>query len=77
MSNLIKINTAWITVVLSAFSTAGYVTWLASAKAAAIEDAQRDIIQLQESDKQQSAVLNRLDERTVMILETLKSIAKK
>ena len=77
MSNLIKINSAWITVVISALSTAAYITWLASAKASAIEDAQRDIIQLQESDKQQSAVLNRLDERTVMILETLKSIAKK
>lgn len=77
MSNLIKINSAWITVVISALSTAGYITWLASAKASAIEDAQHDIIQLQESDRQQSAVLNRLDERTVMILETLKSIAKK
>ena len=77
MSNLIKINSAWITVVISALSTAAYITWLASAKAAAIEDAQHDIIQLQESDRQQSAVLNRLDERTVMILETLKSMAKK
>jgi|DEB19_MinimDraft_3_1074340.scaffolds.fasta_scaffold50191_2 hypothetical protein len=77
MSNLVKINSAWLTVVLSAISTAAYITWLASAKASAIEDAQKDIVELQGSDKQQSAILNRLDERTVMILETLKSIAKK
>lgn len=77
MSNLVKINSAWLTVVLSAISTAGYITWLASAKASAIEDAQKDIVELQSSDKQQSAILNRLDERTVMILETLKTLVKK
>lgn len=77
MSSLIKINSAWLTVVMSSLGTAAYITWLASAKATAIETAQRDIITLQDSDKQQSAVLNRLDERTVIILETLKNLMKK
>ena len=73
MSSLIKINSAWLTVVMSSLGTAAYITWLASAKATAIETAQREIITLQDSDKQQSAVLNRLDERTVIILETLRN----
>lgn len=77
MSSLIKINSAWLTVVISSLGTAAYITWLASAKATAIETAQREIITLQDSDKQQSAVLNRLDERTVIILETLKNLMKK
>jgi hypothetical protein len=77
MSSLIKINSAWLTVVMSSLGTAAYITWLASAKATAIETAQREIITLQDSDKQQSAVLNRLDERTVIILETLKNLMKK
>jgi hypothetical protein len=77
MSNLIKISSAWLTVVVSSLGTAAYITWLASAKATAIETAQRDIISLQDSDKQQSAILNRLDERTVLILESLKSLARK
>jgi hypothetical protein len=77
MSSLIKINSAWLTVVMSSLGTAAYITWLASAKATAIETAQREIITLQDSDKQQSAVLNRLDERTVIILETLRNLMKK
>lgn len=77
MSSLIQINSAWLTVVMSSLGTAAYITWLASAKATAIETAQREIITLQDSDKQQSAVLNRLDERTVIILETLKNLMKK
>ncbi|CAB4155730.1 hypothetical protein UFOVP674_28 [uncultured Caudovirales phage] len=77
MSNFIKISSAWLTVVVSSLGTAAYITWLASAKATAIETAQRDIISLQDSDKQQSAILNRLDERTVLILESLKSLARK
>lgn len=77
MSNLVKFNTAWLSVVVSSVGTAGYITWLASAKASAIETAQREIIELKDSDKQQSAVLSRLDERTVMILETLRGLVKK
>jgi hypothetical protein len=77
MSNFIKISSAWLTVVVSSLGTAAYITWLASAKATAIETAQREIISLQDSDKQQSAILNRLDERTVLILESLKSLARK
>ncbi len=77
MSNFIKISSAWLTVVVSSLGTAAYITWLASAKATAIETAQRDIISLQDSDKQQSAILNRLDERTVLILESLKSLTRK
>jgi hypothetical protein len=77
MSNLVKFNTAWLSVVVSSFGTAGYITWIASAKASAIETAQREIVELKDSDKQQSAVLSRLDERTVMILETLRNLVKK
>lgn len=77
MSNLVKFNTAWLSVVVSSVGTAGYITWLASAKASAIETAQREIVELKDSDKQQSAVLSRLDERTVMILETLRGLVKK
>jgi hypothetical protein len=77
MSNLVKFNTAWMSVVVSSLGTAGYITWLASAKASAIETAQREIVELKDSDKQQSAVLSRLDERTVMILETLRNLVKK
>jgi hypothetical protein len=77
MSNLVKFNTAWLSVVVSSVGTAGYITWLASAKASAIEIAQREIVELKDSDKQQSAVLSRLDERTVMILETLRNLVKK
>lgn len=77
MSNLVKFNTAWLSVVASSVGTAGYITWLASAKASAIETAQREIVELKDSDKQQSAVLSRLDERTVMILETLRGLVKK
>lgn len=77
MSNIVKINTAWISVVISSLGTAAYITWIASSKASAIDTAQREIISLQASDKEQSAVLNRLDERTVMILETLKTLTRK
>jgi len=77
MSNLVKFNSAWLSVVVSSVGTAGYITWLASAKASAIETAQREIVELKDSDKQQSVVLSRLDERTAMILEALRGMVKK
>lgn len=69
-------NAAFLSIIISSLGTAAYITWLASAKASAIDTAQREILQLQESDRAQSAVLNRLDERTIMILDTIRSIAK-
>lgn len=72
MSSIFKVNTAWLTVILSSLGSAAYVVWVTSAKASDIEVAKREILSLQESDKQQSAVLNRLDERSLMILDSLR-----
>jgi hypothetical protein len=76
MSNVFKINSAWLTVILSALGSTAYVLWVTSAKASEIDVAKREILVLQDSDRQQSAILNRLDERTMMILETLRRIEK-
>lgn len=76
MSNVFKVNTAWLTVILSSLGSAVYVVWMTSAKASDIEVAKREIQALQVSDTQQSAVLNRLDERTLMILDSLRRIEK-
>jgi hypothetical protein len=76
MSAIFKMNTALMSILLSSLGTAGYITWLASSKASAIDTAREEIRHLQESDKQQSAVLNRLDERSLMILETLRRFEK-
>jgi hypothetical protein len=76
MSTNFKINGTILAAWVSIFATAAYVVWTTSAKANDIEVAKREIMQLQESDKAQSAILNRLDERTVMILDTLKSFVR-
>lgn len=76
MSNVFKINSAWLTVILSSLGSTAYVVWVASAKASDIDVAKREIISLQESDRQQSAVLNRLDERSMMILDSLRRMEK-
>lgn len=72
MSNYLKFNTAWLTVVVSALTTAASVVWIASSKAKDIETQAADIHALKAADRSTQALLQRLDERTVLILETLR-----
>jgi len=77
MSNLVKINTAILSIIGSALATGTAVTWLASAKAADIDTAKEDIQELKASDKSKAETLSRLDERTVMILKQLENLNAK
>lgn len=74
MSNVLKLNFTYLTAIASALGAWASVVWIASSKASDIETAKADILQLKESDKQQSAVLNRLDERSTMVLDALKEL---
>lgn len=74
MSSAFKVNLTWLTATASALGAWASVVWIASSKASDIEVAKTEILELKASDKQQSAVLNRLDERTSMVLETLKEL---
>lgn len=76
MSRIFKENSVWLTALLSCIGTAAYVIWVTSAKANDIDVAKREISVLQDSDKQQSAILNRLDERSMIMLESLRRIEK-
>lgn len=78
MSALAKVNVALVSVLISALGSASFVVWQASAKASDIEFAKKDIGAINEkikvldqSDKENSRTLERLDERTIAILRLL------
>lgn len=80
MSFRLQINLQVITVIFSALSTAGYVMWTESAKAADIDTAKSQIVTVQNEMKEMkktegthSETLARLDERTAQILNLLLS----
>jgi hypothetical protein len=77
MSNLIKINTALLSIIGSAIATGVFVTWIASAKAADIDTAKADINELKTADRLKAETLSRLDERTGMILKQLETLNAK
>ena len=74
MSNAQKFNVTYLTAIASALGAWASVVWIASSKASDIEVAKEEILELKASDKQQSAVLNRLDERSTMVLDALKEL---
>lgn len=71
MSQHSKINGTLLSVIISAFGAWGNVSWVASSKAQEIMSQGEDIQALKAADRSTQALLQRLDERTIRILETL------
>jgi len=81
MSQHFKINSTLLAIIASALGAWGSVVWIASSKANDIETHGTDILSvkqeikaLQDADRSTHALLQRLDERTSMVLENLRSI---
>lgn len=80
MSQHFKVNTTLLSIIASALGAWGTVAWIASSKANDIttqgtdlRKVEHDIETLKTSDRATNALLQRLDERTILILETVKS----
>lgn len=80
MSHYLKINSAILAVIMSSLGAWGSVVWIASSKAADItahaeelRKVEGDIRKLQDSDRSTQSLLQRLDERTSLILETVRA----
>lgn len=79
MSNIVKINAAFFSILGGVVVTSASVIWFASAKASEIDSTQLDVMvlknemsELKKREMEQAQTLSRLDERTVQILELIK-----
>jgi hypothetical protein len=79
MSQQFKINSTLLSIICSALGAWGTVSWIASSKASDIEShaqaihkVKEDIELLKASERTANALLQRLDERTTLILETVR-----
>lgn len=79
MSNVVKINAAFFSILGGVLVTSASVIWFASAKASEIDttkldvtELQMDVSELRQREAENARTLSRLDERTTQILELLK-----
>lgn len=79
MSNVVKINAAFFSILGGVVVTSASVIWFASAKASEIDSTKIEVFslrnemeELRKREMEHSKTLSRLDERTVQILELIK-----
>ena len=79
MSNVVKINAAFFSILGGVLVTSASVIWFASAKASEIDTTKLEVFglrnemeELRKREMEHSKTLSRLDERTIQILELLK-----